>query len=364
MDQQQRVAVRPLDVVEDEQDRSVGRRAAHEVGDGFEEQASARLRVLGFGERQPAHSRGQVRRQAPDLTAMPRDVVGQHRHRRAADVLTDRLSERFVRSGDELVTRPEEHCPVVAVRDAGDRRRDARLARAGLASEEHGLDRAAGSAVARGVDCLGEVAAADEHTGERGRQRDRERRRRRWHVARCPRRQPGPVVVDELVDRLDLLGASKQLAAEELQLGSVGQLRLDQRRRRRAEQHLPTVRERTHARSTVHRLPVVVPAALEGLTGVDAHTHRDRRRVVPLLCGEQALCLGGRGGRRDRAGEHGERAVSFSLVLEEHPAVSLDRRRDECVVAGERSVHGHRRALPERGRIDHVGEQEAQHTAR
>ena len=78
MDEQQRVAVRPLDVVEHEQDRSVGRRAAHEVGDGFEEQAAARLGVLGFSEGQPAHSRRQVRRQAPDLTAVPRDMVGQH----------------------------------------------------------------------------------------------------------------------------------------------------------------------------------------------------------------------------------------------------------------------------------------------
>jgi hypothetical protein len=33
-------------------------------------------------------------------------------------------------------------------------------------------------------------------------------------------------------------------------------------------------------------------------------------------------------------------------------------------VAGERRVHGHRRALPQRCRVDHVGEQEAQHAGR
>ncbi len=364
MDEQQRVAICPLDVVEHEQDRSVGCRAAHEVGDGFEEQAPARLGVLGLSEGQAAHSRRQVRRQAPDLAAVPRDVVGQHRHRRAADVLIHRLSERLVRSGDQLVARPEQHRPVVAVRDAGDRRRNARLARAGLASEEHGLDRAARSTVARGVDRLGEVAAADEHAGERRRQGDRERRHRRWHVAGSPRCHPGPLVVDELVDRLDLLGASQQLAAKELQLGAVGQLRLDERRRCRAEQHLAALRERPDARGPVDRLPVVVAAALERLTGVDAHPHRYRGCVVPLLGREHPLRLGGRRGRRDRTREHRERAVALALVLQEHPAVSLDRRRDERVVAGERGVHGHRRALPERGRVDHVGEQEAQHAGR
>ena len=224
----------------------------------------------------------EVRRQASDLTAVPRDVVGQHRHRRAADVLADRFAERFVRSGDVLVARPEEHRPVVAVRDRAIADAMLVLPAPGSPPRSTVSTEPRAAPVARGVDRLGDVAAADEHAGERRRQRHRERRRRGWHVAaprvatRGRRRSTSSWIASTFsVPRKSSLRRN----CSSVPSGSCASISAADALR---QQHLAAVRERPHAGGPVHCLPVVVTAALERLAGVDAHPHRDRWSRCPI----------------------------------------------------------------------------------
>ncbi len=120
--------------------RSIARGATHEVRDRLEEKPPARLGIDRLGERQRTDAGREVRSEAGDLASVARDVLGQHRHRRAGDVLGDRLAERLVGRVHVLVARAEQDRPVLRVRDAGDGRGDARLAGARLSAEEHGLD--------------------------------------------------------------------------------------------------------------------------------------------------------------------------------------------------------------------------------
>ena len=105
-------------------------------------------------------------------------------------------------------------------------------------------------------------------------------------------------MVDQLVDRLELLGAAQHLATKEDELGALGKSVFDERGGGAREQHLSTDRERPHPSRPVDGLPVVVPPALDGLAGVDPHPHHDLGHLGPRLMAQPALCLGGRGGRR------------------------------------------------------------------
>ena len=286
-----------MEVVEDEQDGLVARRATHQVSDRFEEQPPARLRIDRVGEWQRAHAGGEVRREAGDLPSVARDVLDQHRRWRRGDVLDDRVAERFVRRAHVLVARAEEHSPILSVRHSCNRRRHARLAGARLASEKHGLDCPDERAIPCRVDALGQVLPADEH----GRQRDGEGPGERgWRDGRDRghRRRGSAAVVDQLVDRLELLGAAQHLAAEEDEVGALGKSAFDERGRGARQQHLSADRERAHSRGAVDGLPVVVAPALHGLTGVDPHPHHDPGHLGPRLVAQPALCLGGRRGRR------------------------------------------------------------------
>nr|WP_243695356.1 hypothetical protein [Agromyces protaetiae] len=180
-----RVGPRPLQVVEHQDERArVGRRD-DQVDDGVEERLATGVRRgiraggprVGTGRpRDIPTLLGDARQQPP--RGLDRRELGRRRDIRPLDreQRPERLIERLERPPDLLHARAEQHRPAVA-RDARARlAHEARLARAGLAADEHGTADAAPGVVPRLVERRDLFASTDERRLAGGGPTRRERR--------------------------------------------------------------------------------------------------------------------------------------------------------------------------------------------
>ena len=119
------------------------------------------------------------------------------------------------------------------------------------------------------------------------------------------------------------------------------------------EQNLPAVPGGHHPRRPVEHRTEVIPVPQFGLTGRQPHPHRQLQRP---LCSDRGI------NRRPRRGERGAHPVAG--VLEQKPAVRLDRPAQHLVVGGQRRPHRIGVGFPPTGRTLDIGEQKRHHPRR
>ena len=166
----------------------------------------------------------------------------------------------------------------------------------------------------------------------------------------------GPEPVGEhLVHRHPAAQPAQPVLAERAQPDPVANQHLG----RVGHEHLPAVRDRHQPRGAVDLAAEVVLVALDRLTGVQAHAHREVDGAVVA----QLLLRLDRGGRRvGRGRERGAEAVAAGA--EHVAAVALDRAAQDRVVDAQRVGHVARVLLPPTGGVLDVGEQERDRPAR
>ena len=127
----------------------------------------------------------------------------------------------------------------------------------------------------------------------------------------------------------------------------------EQNRRRLGHQDLTAVPGGHHPRRAVEHRPEVVPVAQLGLTGRDAHPHRQLQRP---LRSDRSI------DSRPRRRERGNHAVTG--VAEQKPVVRLDRGAQHLVMRQKGRPHRIRVGLPPTGRTLNIGEQKRHHPRR
>ncbi len=184
-----------------------------------------------------------------------------------------------------------------------------------------------------------------------------ERGRRDGHVpaARVDRAQRGErdarAVGPDLEDVLDPGEVGQPVLTEIDELGVV-----EQRRGGRTHEDLTTVARGHDARRPVRHRTRIHAVAFGGLTRVDAHAHRERHRLGPLLRPETGLDLDR---AVDRVARVGERDRAPRAGGGEHvPVARADCAAEDLVVACQRGRHRRRVVLPEARRTLDVGEEE------
>jgi hypothetical protein len=180
-EQRERGRVRPVEVLEHEQDRAARGHAGEQVVDGGVQPVPLGVGVGGDGRRQLAHPQRQLRQHPGQLPAGGAEVGAQGRRLDEAGQLVERVRERLVGRPHDGVAGAVEDERALAGRFMRELPREAALPRARVAAEQRGAPafaRGAGQQRAQG----GELArAADER--QRRRRAERARERRRVHAA-------------------------------------------------------------------------------------------------------------------------------------------------------------------------------------
>jgi hypothetical protein len=127
----------------------------------------------------------------------------------------------------------------------------------------------------------------------------------------------------------------------------------EQNRRRVSQQNLTAMPGSHHPRRTVEHRTEIVPVAQFGLTGRNAHPHRQLQRP---LRSDRSI------NRRARRRECGNHAVT--AVAEQKAVVRLNRGAQHLVVRQQGRPHRRRVSFPPTGRPLNIGEQKRHHPRR
>jgi len=132
-----RSRVRPVQVVEHDDDRPVARGRLEEPDDRSGETVPIRVRRRRYCGPQSRHSSAEQRHHGTEIAAMVRGVLGQQASSRAGDQLIERLRERAVRNERLLVAMSVEHRSPTLGRLRRELCGERGLPGAGLARDQH-----------------------------------------------------------------------------------------------------------------------------------------------------------------------------------------------------------------------------------
>ncbi len=176
------------------------------------------------------------------------------------------------------------------------------------------------------------------------------------------RREVVPEALDhELVEALGLVDVLQPLLAQVAERRVGRQLVPDERGGGRGEEHLATVRGGGDPRALVEAEAVIALVADLGLAGVEAHADAALGALGPVVRGERALRVGGRGDGVAGAGEGVEERVALRVHLA--AAVRREGLAEEAAVVGEQVAVARAELLQQARRALDVGEQH-RHRAR
>jgi hypothetical protein len=192
----------PLEVVEHEQQRALGRRGDEPLGDGVEQAVALGLRVRADGWRQAGQAGRDLRHEPDELARAGAQPAGP---------APQRLDERLVRHDQVLVAAPDQHGTAVGVHGPGELGGQAGLADARLPRDEGQPRTVRARGAPQRVELGQLVGAPDEHPAHLG-----EQRRQRRHTGVPIGRVEGRVLAQDRDVQLGQRGAGRdaQLGVE------------------------------------------------------------------------------------------------------------------------------------------------------